>query len=104
MKRLSAILICALGIAFATPKIVASQPNNEEKEIAVTETAPTMIATQRGVDLSAYDGESHRFSIYSITGQMIKSVDVIDSTVSINLPKGFYIVKCDSWSKQLVIR
>lgn len=93
-----------MGIAFATPQIVASQPDNEEKEITIIETAPTMTATQHGVELSAYDGESHRFSIYSITGQMIRSVEIIDNTVSINLPKGFYIVKCDSWSKQLVIR
>lgn len=104
MKRLFAIAVCVFGLASATPRIVASSADANDKEQTITTTAPTMTATPNGVELSAYDGTTHRFRIYSITGQMIKSADVTDNTIRINLPKGFYIVKCDSWSKQLVVR
>lgn len=104
MKRLYIILICALGIALATPQVVASQSHDHNKEMTSVSVAPTMKILSTGVELSSYDGAAHRFNIYSITGQMIKSIEVLDNTVTIDLPKGFYIVKCDSWSKQLVIR
>lgn len=105
MKRLFIILVCALGVVIASPQSSASQRDNNSKTISSeTITSPTMKPVSAGVDLSCFDGQTHRFYIYSITGQMIKSIEVTDGHVYIELPKGFYIVKCDSWSKQLVIR
>jgi len=46
------------------------------------------------------------FSIYSITGQLIKSVKVTsDQRATVDVPKGFYIVKCSNqWSRKVVVR
>lgn len=44
-----------------------------------------------------------RFHIYSITGQLVKSVDV-QGTAVVELPQGCYIVKCDSWSRKVVVK
>lgn len=45
-----------------------------------------------------------KFQIYSITGQLVKSVDVADGSIIVELPRGLYIVKCDLWSKQIVVK
>ena len=45
------------------------------------------------------------FQIYSITGQMVKQVKVnAESHVSVEMPKGFYIVKFNNqWSRKVVV-
>lgn len=47
------------------------------------------------------------FSIYSITGQLMKALRVAaDSHASIEMPKGFYIVRCNTrgWSRKVVVK
>jgi len=46
------------------------------------------------------------FNVYSITGQLVKVVRVsADQRVSVDFPKGFYIVKCgNQWSRKVVVR
>ncbi len=46
------------------------------------------------------------FSVYSITGQLVKVVRVsADQRASVDFPKGFYIVKCSNqWSRKVVVR
>lgn len=46
------------------------------------------------------------FNVYSITGQLIKVVRVsADQRMSVDFPKGFYIVKCSNqWSRKVVVR
>ncbi len=46
------------------------------------------------------------FRVYSITGQLVRVVKVpAEQTVTIDVPKGFYIVKCeDRWSRKVVVK
>ncbi len=46
------------------------------------------------------------FNIYSITGQLLRTVRVAaDSQVAIDAPKGFYIVRYgNQWSRKVVVR
>lgn len=46
------------------------------------------------------------FSVYSITGQLMKVVRVPAGThATLELPRGFYIVKCNNeWSHKVVVR
>ena len=46
------------------------------------------------------------FNVYSITEQLVKVVRVsADQRVSVDFPKGFYIVKCgNQWSRKVVVR
>lgn len=46
-----------------------------------------------------------QFSIYSITGQQVRSLKVAaGAKVTIDLPKGFYIVKSGGRSQKVVVR
>ena len=46
------------------------------------------------------------FQIYSITGQLIKTVRVnADSHSTVEMPKGFYVVKCNGqWSRKVIVK
>ena len=46
------------------------------------------------------------FNVYSITGQLVKVVKVgAEQRTTVELPKGFYIVKCgNQWSRKVVVR
>lgn len=46
------------------------------------------------------------FNIYSVTGQLIKSIQLTGNAVaSIDVPKGFYVVKCNNdWARKIIVR
>lgn len=102
MKKLSHILI-AMVMAGVSYPAVAQSDNVDDNAIESIVIVPSMKPVSGGIEISANDTKSHHFYIYSITGQMIKSVDIQDSQV-IDLPQGCYIVKCSEWSKKIVVR
>lgn len=60
--------------------------------------------TESGVELSVCGDSAMRFEIYSITGKMVKTVDVSDEPVEVLLPNGCYIVRTSLWSKKVVVK
>lgn len=104
MNRLFVIINLVISIALAMPSEVFAQHDNDDViEQALSET-PAMKAVDGGIEfISGKEKNAKRFNIYSITGQMIKTLEVSDSA-KVELPKGFYIVKCDDWSKRIIVR
>lgn len=60
--------------------------------------------TESGVELSACGDSAMRFEIYSITGKLVKTVDVSNEPVEVLLPNGCYIVRTSLWSKKVVVK
>ena len=104
MKRLLHIALALAAIwgaqAWATPdngmqqsrlEALAAQPSVEGGVGRVVLTAGSVEGT---------------FSIYSITGQLLKTVRVpADGHVTVDLPKGFYIVRYkNQWSRKVVVK
>ena len=98
MRRLLYILTLCVALAAGTVSVNAiASPRVEQ----VSSDEPTVY----GIAMVA--GESDvTFNIYSITGQLIRSVRVSAGTkVTIDFPKGFYIVKCSGrWSRKVVVK
>ncbi len=93
------VLSMASGVhtAFAADDKVVIESN------IVEEKGPTV--TVSGTHIDMWSDKAITFEIYSITGQLIKSVNVPASThVKIELPKGFYIVKCESWTRRVMVK
>lgn len=58
-----------------------------------------------GTVIELWSDVAAKFEIFSITGQLIKSVNVPASTlVKVELAKGFYIVKCESWTRRVMVK
>lgn len=101
MKKL--ILIIALlasgGLLQSEPAIAATVAR---QEISVAE--PTLMIRHGGLEISCPpDGKAYTFQIYSITGQLIKKIQLSEANSFVELQKGCYIVKCEAWVKKAVI-
>ncbi len=102
MKRMSHILLTCLVLALCAG-ITAPTAVADQRIEHVAAAAPAAIGEQGSILLRA-GADDAVFSVYSITGQQIKVVRVsAGSHVSIELPRGFYIVKCNQWSRKVVV-
>lgn len=102
MKRLLYIFTISFALAVGTVSAnLYAGPRVEQ--VASEET--TVIGGKGTIAMVAGDNDA-TFNIYSITGQLIKSVRVSAGTkVTIDVPKGFYIVKCTGrWSRKVVVK
>ncbi len=107
MKKRLCILyltLCIVSTMYANGITKNEQTAQEEVAEIVIE-SPMIKSSADGVTFSVNENRTYQFGIYSITGQLIKSVKVLPHTsTTIILPKGYYIVKCDKWAKQVVVR
>lgn len=104
MNRFRHILLAlALAVSAAGASANAAVTDNGVH----TELSATTVSIKVGhgqAELIVNGSKPIKFQIYSITGQLVKSVDLADGSVMVELPRGLYIVKCDLWSKQIVVK
>lgn len=104
MKKLRHIIIAfALTAGAAGVDALASVTDNGVQQ-ELTSPTVTVKVGQGQVELTACGDELVKFNIYSITGQLVKSVSFANGSIVVELPRGLYIVKCDKWSKQIVVK
>lgn len=49
--------------------------------------------------------EANNYYVYSITGQLIKTVRIApDSNLTIELPQGYYIIRCQQWVRKILVK
>lgn len=102
MKRVISIVILFLAVASFNGQWLAEAKTSVESRMA--ERQPIVSVDKGYIELTAPDSETVKFEIFSITGQLIKSVSVKGSTAKVELPKGFYIIKCEAWTKRVMLR
>lgn len=100
-RKILIALTLLMSIGVASSDLVYGAPVVRQ-EVAVSEPA---LAARRGVIEIACpsDGKTYTFQIYSITGQLIKRVQLCDSKASIDVAKGCYVVRCEAWVKKIVV-
>ncbi len=101
MKRILTILAiaCCLGVVSPQASAGVSRPALEQTAAVRTGSGRIELAVPAAAEAPV------RFFIYSITGQMLKSVDVAPGqSVAVDVPQGYYIVKCADFSRQIVVR
>ena len=94
MKRFVFIIALIATSAVYVPEVAYSQISDGESIISVNRT-PVLKAVPNGIEITVHDGVARRFCVYS--------VDVADN-VTVELPQGYYIVKCSEWTKKIVVR
>ncbi len=103
MRRLLYILVSlmALGGMQAVPVPDNFLPQRVETPAA----GPAAQGAEGRIVFTAGNSDA-TFNVYSITGQLVKVVRVsAEQRVSVDFPKGFYIVKCSNqWSRKVVVR
>lgn len=56
------------------------------------------------LELTAPDGVTVKFEIYSITGQLVKTVELQGQSERLDLPQGCYIVRAPGCTKKIVLK
>lgn len=103
-KALSFSFILMLIAGAVVLPASASVPDGITQEIRKTSGAGVTVESG-AVRLSVSSGRQERFLIYSITGQLIKTVDVAPGGEErVDLRCGCYIIKCSFWSKKVMVR
>lgn len=103
MKRVLYIVICLL--AFGAGQAMPAPDNFLPQRIETSATGPSAQGAEGRIIFTAGNSDAV-FNVYSITGQLIKVVRVsAEQRASVDVPKGFYIVKCSNqWSRKVVVR
>lgn len=103
MKRVLYIVVCLLAVGMT--QAVPVPDNFFPQRVESTATGPTAQGAEGRIVFTAGSSDA-TFNVYSITGQLVKVVRVnADQRVTVDIPKGFYIVRCGSqWSRKVVVR
>ena len=103
MKRMLHISLVCVALAIAAG--VTAPYAWADQRIEAVSPSHTATGEQGHIHFAAGPTEAV-FSVYSITGQLMKVVRVPAGThATLELPRGFYIVKCNNhWSRKVVVR
>lgn len=99
-SSITSILLAAM-ISIAAPAGLCAGSNGIEASVVADQ--PAMTTRSGGIEITVADGSAHTFYIFSITGQLVKTVEVSGSAF-VELHNGCYIVKCARWSKKVVVK
>lgn len=101
MKKLLYILLACMALSGGT---VMATPDANGVAQRIETVATASGATGR-IQFSAGNTDAV-FLVYSITGQLLKTVRLsADGHASIDMPKGFYVVKCNGqWSRKVIVK
>ncbi len=97
------LLIAALLISGAfTASDVTYASSAVRQEVSVSE--PSLKTRPGMIEVSCpSDGRTYTFQVYSITGQLVKKFVVSESSVTVDVPQGCYIIKCEAWVKKAIV-
>ena len=105
MKKVVLSLIVALGLGAASVQVVGMPAAQNDIASSLAAAQPSVRAVHSAIELSNPLETAVVFQVYSITGQLVKTVEVsAGAQVTADLPTGCYIVKCSKWSKKIVVR
>ncbi len=102
MKRIFHILLLAIS-ATVIPSPSGASPA-EHLVTAPNDALPQIHISGRTLKIKADESCRITFEIYSITGQLVKKFQLENGSYTIELPKGYFIVKCPKWSKKIIIK
>ncbi|MDD6778629.1 MAG: T9SS type A sorting domain-containing protein [Bacteroidales bacterium] len=109
MRRIFTIAIIALNFAFtalATADGESHHAMQQRHTVEAADDAECIKVSNQTVTVSNLSSAPCVYSVYCVTGQAVKTLRLAPGThASFDLPKGFYVVKCNNeWSRKIIVR
>lgn len=101
MKNIRHILIAAI-CAFAVVPAVADESRDIVQE--VVDQQPEISVKSGGIDIVVSGSTNADVTVYAITGQIVKHLQITEGTNHIELAAGCYIVRVGRLSKRVVVK
>ena len=100
MKKLFLLLILMLSAPALRPVLNAAPVPGVE----LADQRVKVRVVHGGLELTNNTDQVLHFQIYSITGQIVKSLDLGNGSVTVDLPQGCYIVRHPKGTQKVVVR
>lgn len=97
----------ALALMLSSAVISAAESSSARTSDVVSSIVsvePSATPLEGAVEITAPGHTTMTFQIFSITGQLVRTVNLTDETLRVELPRGCYIIKCGRWSKKIMVR
>lgn len=105
MKKVVLILALTMGLGLSSVSVAGMPAAQGDIASSLAAAQPSARGVHSAIELGNPLETAVVFQIYSITGQLVKTVDVsAGSVLTVDLPTGCYIVKCSKWSKKIIVR
>lgn len=99
MKKLLFILLTMVTLAAVPLSATPARDSLDRVE------STTVAGVSGGIELRNNTAEAQRIFIYTITGQMLRSLTIEPGqTLSVDLPAGYYIIKTPDHSRRVLVR
>ncbi len=102
MKKFILILFSAIALSLTCP--VAATSSYALTDPSITDSTPEITVSRNSLTIKADEDCTLEFEVYSITGQLVKKFRLENGRFTLELSRGYYIVKCASWSKKVIIK
>lgn len=93
-------MIMATGALSSFAEPVAA----EAPRVAEVSAVPSVKVVHGSVEINIPGDDACQVYVFAITGQLVKSLVAQPGVTTIDLPAGYYIVKCDKFSQRVIIR
>lgn len=90
-----------LAVALSATMSVQAQTEIRDKQSVIVAVSSEQMGVLTIVNNS---GKATRFTVYSLTGQVVKVVELKSGKADISLPRGFYIVRSENGSQKVVVK
>ena len=102
MKLTKSILIGLLLATGVTASYADPMPLEAPQTIVAGQ--PQVRVAQGRIEITIPGDDARQVSIYALTGQVVKTFQAAPGVTTVELPAGYYIVKCDRVSCRVVVR
>lgn len=94
----------SIALVFAISNLTMASAGVRFQHVTESQINIPKITVQQGaiVIASASDIEL-TVDVYSITGQLVKRVRFSNGSITLEVKSGCYIIKCDRWSKKVIV-
>lgn len=88
----------------SAPAYAAMDNGSADGDRHIEAAKPTIRVVSGQVEISVPGDRDVRVYVYALTGQLVKNVDARPGVTTVDLPAGYYIVKCGHLSQRVVVR
>lgn len=97
-------LFVALAVLTGAISVYAEPADARDLSHTVTTSQPQVRVLGGRIEITVPGDEDCPVTIYALTGQIVKTLTAAPGQTSVELPKGYYIVKCDRVSCRVVVK
>lgn len=72
--------------------------------VVPAEQQPQVRVVSGGVEIVVHGETDVHVTVYALTGQAVRTLEATPGVTSVDLPKGYYIVKCDNVSCRVIVK